>query len=121
MIDDTLKTLDSVNAVASSGSAALADSSDLLATSRTAIGTFSTEFSTSLSDGETLLNNVYTSAALKLGTFETKATQVNTAISSRSEVILPCPVSSAKKLQNSRHRKILFRNSLILLGTAIPA
>lgn len=145
LIDDTLKTLDSVNAVASSGSAALADTSDLLATSRTAIGTFSTEFSTSLSDGETLLTNVYTSAALKLGTFETKATQVNTAIgdsissasslnkkmqkfwkslppfSSRSEVILPCPVSSAKKLQNSRHRMILFRNSLILLGTAIPA
>ena len=98
LIDDTLKTLDSVNAVASSGSAALADSSDLLATSRTAIGTFSTEFSTSLSDGETLLNNVYTSAALKLGTFETKATQVNTAIGDS--------ISSASSL-NKKNAEIL--------------
>ena len=98
LIDDTLKTLDSVNAVASSGSAALADTSDLLATSRTAIGTFSTEFSTSLSDGETLLNNVYTSAALKLGTFETKATQVNTAIGDS--------ISSASSL-NKKNAEIL--------------
>mgnify|MGYP000271967622 CR=1 FL=1 len=98
LIDDTLKTLDSVNAVASSGSAALADSSDLLATSRTAIGTFSTEFSTSLSDGETLLTNVYTSAALKLGTFETKATQVNTAIGDS--------ISSASSL-NKKNAEIL--------------
>ena len=98
LIDDTLKTLDSVNAVASSGSAALADSSDLLATSRTAIGTFSTEFSTSLSDGETLLNNVYTSAVLKLGTFETKATQVNTAIGDS--------ISSASSL-NKKNAEIL--------------
>lgn len=98
LIDDTLKTLDSVNAVASSGSAALADTSDLLATSRTAIGTFSTEFSTSLSDGETLLTNVYTSAALKLGTFETKATQVNTAIGDS--------ISSASSL-NKKNAEIL--------------
>ena len=98
LIDDTLKTLNSVNAVASSGSAALADTSDLLATSRTAIGTFSTEFSTSLSDGETLLNNVYTSAALKLGTFETKATQVNTAIGNS--------ISSASSL-NKKNAEIL--------------
>lgn len=145
LIDDTLKTLDSVNAVASSGSAALADTSDLLATSRTAIGTFSTEFSTSLSDGETLLTNVYTSAALKLGTFETKATQVNTAIGDsissasslnkkNAEILeklaaLQQQIGSdsslsgiiSEKLQNSRHRMTLFRNSLILLGTAIPA
>ena len=98
LIDDTLNTLDSANAVASSGSAALADTSDLLATSRTAIGTFSTEFSTSLSDGETLLNNVYTSAALKLGTFETKATQVNTAIGDS--------ISSASSL-NKKNEEIL--------------
>ena len=98
LIDDTLKTLDSVNAVASSGSAVLADTSDLLATSRTAIGTFSTEFSTSLSDGETLLTNVYTSAALKLGTFETKATQVNTAIGDS--------ISSASSL-NKKNAEIL--------------
>ena len=98
LIDDTLKTLDSVSSVASSGSAALADTSDLLTTSRDAMGSFSTEFSNSLSDGETLLNDVYTSAALKLGTFETKASQINTVIGDS--------ISSADSL-NKKNAEIL--------------
>ncbi len=82
LIDDTLKTLDSVNAVASSGILLqnAADTSDLLATSRQQSDPSPAEFSTALSDSETLLTNVYASAALKLGTFETKASQVNTVI-----------------------------------------
>ena len=80
LIDDTLETLDSVSSVATSGSAALADTSDLLTDSRDAMGSFSTEFEGSLSDGETLLNNVYTSTSLKLGIFETKVSQINTAL-----------------------------------------
>ena len=80
LIEDTMKTLDSVKSVTATGSAALSDTTSLLSDSRNAVGAFSTQFSQTLSGGETLLNNVYTSASVKLGVFETKASQVTTVI-----------------------------------------
>lgn len=104
LIDDTLETLDSVSSVASSGSAALADTADLLTDSRDAMGSFSTEFEGSLSDGETLLNNVYTSTSLKLGIFETKVSQINTALGDS--------ISSADSL-NKKNAEILQKLSAL--------
>ena len=63
-----------------SGSKTLTDTTALLATSRQTLGSFSSQFSNALSNSETLLNNTYASAVVKLGTFETKASQVNTVI-----------------------------------------
>lgn len=80
LIEDTMKTLDSVKSVTATGSAALSDTTSLLSDSRNAVGAFSTQFSQTLSGGETLLNNVYASASVKLGVFETKASQVTTVI-----------------------------------------
>lgn len=104
LIDDTLETLDSVSSVATSGSAALADTADLLTDSRDAMGSFSTEFEGSLSDGETLLNNVYTSTSLKLGIFETKVSQINTALGDS--------ISSADSL-NKKNAEILQKLSAL--------
>ena len=104
LIDDTLETLDSVSSVAASGSAALADTADLLTDSRDAMGSFSTEFEESLSDGETLLNNVYTSTSLKLGIFETKVSQINTALGDS--------ISSADSL-NKKNAEILQKLSAL--------
>lgn len=104
LIDDTLETLDSVSSVATSGSAALAGTADLLTDSRDAMGSFSTEFEGSLSDGETLLNNVYTSTSLKLGIFETKVSQINTALGDS--------ISSAYSL-NKKNAEILQKLSAL--------
>ena len=104
LIDDTLETLDSVSSVATSGSAALAGTADLLTDSRDAMGSFSTEFEGSLSDGETLLNNVYTSTSLKLGIFETKVSQINTALGDS--------ISSADSL-NKKNAEILQKLSAL--------
>ena len=80
LIKDALETLDAVSSAADSGSKTLTDTTALLATSRQTLGSFSSQFSSALSNGETLLNNTYASAVVKLGTFETKASQVNTVI-----------------------------------------
>ena len=80
LIKDALETLDAVSSAADSGSKTLTDTTALLAASRQSLGSFSSQFSSSLSNGETLLNNTYASAIVKLGTFETKASQVNTVI-----------------------------------------
>ena len=80
LIKDALETLDAVSSVADSGSKTLTDTTALLAASRQSLGSFSSQFSSALSNGETLLNNTYASAIVKLGTFETKASQVNTVI-----------------------------------------
>ena len=80
LIKDALETLDAVSSAADSGSKTLTDTTALLAASRQSLGSFSSQFSSALSNGETLLNNTYASAIVKLGTFETKASQVNTVI-----------------------------------------
>ena len=80
LIKDALETLDAVSSAADSGSKTLTDTTALLATSRQTLGSFSSQFSNALSNSETLLNNTYASAVVKLGTFETKASQVNTVI-----------------------------------------
>ena len=80
LIKDALETLDTVYSAADSGSKTLTDTTALLATSRQTLGSFSSQFSNALSNSETLLNNTYASAVVKLGTFETKASQVNTVI-----------------------------------------
>ena len=80
LIKDALETLDAVSSAADSGSKTLTDTTALLAASRQSLGSFSSQFSSALSNGETLLNNTYASAIVKLSTFETKASQVNTVI-----------------------------------------
>ncbi|MFR2125388.1 MAG: YhgE/Pip family protein [Dorea sp.] len=80
VIQNAVKTLDQVNASAKSGVQTLSDSGTVLSDTRTAVGIFSTQFSDSMSNGETLLNNTYVSASAKLGVFETKAGQALTAV-----------------------------------------
>lgn len=80
VIRNAVKTLDQVNASAKSGVQTLSDSGTVLSDTRTAVGIFSTQFSDSMSNGETLLNNTYVSASAKLGIFETKAGQALTAV-----------------------------------------
>ena len=80
VIQNAVKTLDQVNASAKSGVQTLSDSGTVLSDTRTAVGIFSTQFSDSMSNGETLLNNTYVSASAKLGIFETKAGQALTAV-----------------------------------------
>ena len=74
--------LDQVTVTAESGAKAIEDSGNVLADTRTAVGQFSTEFSNGLSNGETLLNDMYVSVSAKLGVFETKAGQALTAVDS---------------------------------------
>ena len=80
VIQNAVKTLDQVNASAKSGVQTLSDAGTVLSDTRTAVGIFSTQFSDSMSNGETLLNNTYVSASAKLGIFETKAGQALTAV-----------------------------------------
>ncbi|MFQ9345724.1 MAG: hypothetical protein ACLR2O_09640 [Coprococcus sp.] len=80
VIQNAVKTLDQVNASAKSGVQTLSDSGTVLSDTRTAVGIFSTQFSDSMSNGETLLNNTYVSASAKQGIFETKAGQALTAV-----------------------------------------
>ena len=80
VIQNAVKTLDQVNASAKSGVQILSDTGTVLSDTRTAVGIFSTQFSDSMSNGETLLNNTYVSASAKLGVFETKAGQALTAV-----------------------------------------
>ena len=80
VIQNAVKTLDQVNASAKSGVQTLSDAGTVLSDTRTAVGIFSTQFSDSMSNGETLLNNTYVSASAKLGVFETKAGQALTAV-----------------------------------------
>lgn len=81
IIADTQVSLDSVNAAALSGAKTLSSASDVLNTSRSAIGTFSSTFSQSLSDGDQLLSNIYGSASDKLGTIENDMQTINGKIS----------------------------------------
>ena len=74
VIQNAVKTLDQVNASAKSGVQTLSDAGTVLSDTRTAVGIFSTQFSDSMSNGETLLNNTYVSASAKLGVFETGRT-----------------------------------------------
>ena len=121
LIDDALETLDLVQSSADSGSAALADSANLLSNSRTAIGSFSTEFSNSLSDGETLLNDVYTSAALKLGIFEEKATKANTVIGDGISSVDSLNKKNAEILQKLAELQDQIGNNSSLSGTISDA
>ena len=68
LIKDALETLDAVSSAADSGSKTLTDTTALLAASRQSLGSFSSQFSSALSNGETLLNNTYASAIVKLNT-----------------------------------------------------
>lgn len=81
IIVDTQTSLDSVNTAALSGAKTLSSASDVLNTSRSAIGTFSSTFSQSLSDGDQLLSNIYGSASDKLGTIENDMQTINGNIS----------------------------------------
>lgn len=81
IIADTQVSLDSVNTAALSGAKTLSSASDVLNTSRSAIGTFSSTFSQSLSDGDQLLSNIYGSASDKLGTIENDMQTINGKIS----------------------------------------
>ena len=81
IIADTQVSLDSVNTAALSGAKTLSSASDVLNTSRSAIGTFSSTFSQSLSDGDQLLSNIYGSASDKLGTIENDMQTINGNIS----------------------------------------
>lgn len=80
VITDAVKTLDQLKATAVSGVDTLADAEGVLSDSRTAIGNFSTVFAEGMSNGETLLNNTYASASVKLSVFETQANQALTAV-----------------------------------------
>lgn len=82
VMESAVETLDQVVAAADSGVEALSDTEDVLGDTRTAIGQFSTEFATGMSNGETLLNDAYVSASGKLGVFETKADQASAAVDS---------------------------------------
>ena len=81
IIADTQVSLDSVNTAALSGAKTLSSASDVLNTSRSAIVTFSSTFSQSLSDGDQLLSNIYGSASDKLGTIENDMQTINGNIS----------------------------------------
>lgn len=81
IIADTQTSLDSVNTAALSGAKTLSSASDVLNTSRSAIATFSSTFSQSLSDGDQLLSNIYGSASDKLGTIENDMQTINGKIS----------------------------------------
>ena len=81
IIADTQAALDSVNTAALSGAKTLSSASDILNTSRSAIGTFSSTFSQSLSDGDQLLSNIYASASDKLGSIENDMQTINGNIS----------------------------------------
>ena len=82
IMENAMDTLDQVVVTAESGADTLADTGEVLADTRTAVGQFSTEFAAGLSNGETLLNDTYVSASAKLGAFETKAGQALTAVDS---------------------------------------
>lgn len=56
---------------ADAGSTAFQDAKDALASSRKSVRSFGSSFDQSLSDGETLLNNVYATASTKLTGLET--------------------------------------------------
>ena len=108
LINDTMKTLDSLKSVTSTGSAALSDTTSLLSDSRNAVGAFAGQFSQSLSGGETLLNNVYASASVKLGVFETKASQVTTAIGDSIDSVSSLNQKNAEILEklSSLHEEV---------------
>lgn len=80
LINGTITTLDQLNKTAKSNSKALANADTLLAESRSAVGDFSSQFSQTLSNSETLLNNIAILASTKLGSFEASVGQVNTNI-----------------------------------------
>lgn len=82
IIADTQKTLDSVSTAATSGSKALSGASDVLNTSRTSLGAFSSTFTQSLSDGDQMLSNIYSSASGKLSTIENEMQTINGNINS---------------------------------------
>lgn len=65
---------------ADAGSAALQDAKDLLKSSRKNVRSFGAAFDQSLSDGETYLNNVYSTASVKLAGLESTANQAVTAV-----------------------------------------
>lgn len=98
LINDTIATLDQLNKAAKSSSKALANADTVLAQSRSAVGDFSSQFSKTLSNSETLLNNIAILASTKLGSFETSVGQVNTNIGNS--------IDSLSKL-NQKNQQIL--------------
>ena len=76
LINDTVKTLDQVKDSVESVSDTLNTGADLLKESRLATGSFATQISNSLSDGESFIN-----AAVKFGKLETQAEQITTSVS----------------------------------------
>ena len=80
VIQTAVSALDQVKTTADIGAAALKDSTAVMDDTRSAVGAFSSEFAKGLSNGETLMNDTYVSAAAKLGVFETKASQALTTV-----------------------------------------
>ena len=81
LINDTVKTLDQVKDSVESVSDTLNTGADLLKESRLATGSFATQISNSLSDGESFINDAYINAAVKFGKLETQAEQITTSVS----------------------------------------
>ena len=81
LINDTVKTLDQVKDSVESVSDTLNTDADLLKESRLATGSFATQISNSLSDGESFINDAYINAAVKFGKLETQAEQITTSVS----------------------------------------
>lgn len=65
---------------ADAGSGALQDAKDLLKSSRKNVRAFGSAFDQSLSDGETYLNDIYSTASVKLAGLEATANQAVTAV-----------------------------------------
>ena len=81
LINDTVKTLDQVKDSVESVSDTLNTGADLLKESRLATGSFATQISNSLSNGESFINDAYINAAVKFGKLETQAEQITTSVS----------------------------------------
>ena len=84
LIQQTSNTLDQANKAAASSAGTLNNATALLEDSRYAIGAFSGQFSTALSNSETMVNNIYNLASSKLGNL---ADQANSASSSVGDSI----------------------------------
>ncbi len=80
------ETLTKAVEAADAGSTAFQDAKDALKSSRKNVRSFGSAFDQSLSDGETYLNNVYTTASEKLGVLQTTANQAVTAVSKGKEL-----------------------------------
>ena len=98
LINDTVKTLDQVKDSVESVSDTLNTGADLLKESRLATGSFATQISNSLSDGESFINDAYINAAVKFGKLETQAEQITTSV--------PGSIDSVNEL-NQKNKQIL--------------